>query len=595
MAGRTVLDPFMGGAVMLQESARLGADVVGVDVEPVAAAIGRFQLALRDLPDLEEALREIEASVGRDLAPFYKTEDELGGAEKLLHAFWVQVIRCGRCGTEFDAHPSFRLAWSDVDDRQWIVCRGCGDIVEAARDASGAACYCGEITLVDGGPVQRGVAQCPECEEKESLIDVARRTGERPRFRLFGVETLPNGDDKRVRGRQRRLRGVSDADLESYDRAERRLHTLLKETPSALPIGRVPQEGRADSRLVAYGYKDYAELFNARQKLHLAMLGAKLGEFNGAVQKGLAIAFSDHLTTNNMMCAYAGGWRRLAPLFAIRAYRHIARPVEINPWLRNNGRGTYPNAVRAVTKASAAIRSSREPSPRGLHKKVKDAAPATVDVVCGDAQRLQHVPSNSVDLVLTDPPYFDYVAYSELGHFFTPWLRHFGLIEETEGHEFPRSQIASRGRSFTAQNVYARNMLRALREIARVCKPEGRVVFTYQNLDGKGWSALASALANSGVTPIHALPLYGDSSASLHKHALSGAWDVVVVCRLGTPCPELALHQEDRASGRRVAGEWARQFGATPFGMNTRDLDNVSQAEAIVAAFARHEGSVAGV
>ena len=37
--GRTVLDPFVGGGVMLLEAMRLGASVRGVDVEPVAAAI----------------------------------------------------------------------------------------------------------------------------------------------------------------------------------------------------------------------------------------------------------------------------------------------------------------------------------------------------------------------------------------------------------------------------------------------------------------------------------------------------------------------------------------------------------------------------
>ena len=53
------------------------------------------------------------------------------------------------------------------------------------------------------------------------------------------------------------------------------------------------------------------------------------------------IAFSDHLTTNCMMTNYAFGWRRLAPLFSIRAFRHVPRPVEINPWLDGTGRGTY--------------------------------------------------------------------------------------------------------------------------------------------------------------------------------------------------------------------------------------------------------------
>jgi hypothetical protein len=52
------------------------------------------------------------------------------------------------------------------------------------------------------------------------------------------------------------------------------------------------------------------------------------------------IAFSDHLTTSCMMTNYAFGWRRLAPLFSIRAFRHVPRPIELNPRLDGTGRGT---------------------------------------------------------------------------------------------------------------------------------------------------------------------------------------------------------------------------------------------------------------
>ena len=32
----------------------------------------------------------------------------------------------------------------------------------------------------------------------------------------------------------------------------------------------------------------------------------------------------------------------IAPLFTIRAFRHVSRPVEINPWLDGTGRGRFP-------------------------------------------------------------------------------------------------------------------------------------------------------------------------------------------------------------------------------------------------------------
>lgn len=42
-------------------------------------------------------------------------------------------------------------------------------------------------------------------------------------------------------------------------------------------------------------------------------------------------------------------------------------------------------------------------------------------VVNGDSSRLA-LPDASVDAVITDPPYFDFVHYSELSDFFFAWL-----------------------------------------------------------------------------------------------------------------------------------------------------------------------------
>jgi hypothetical protein len=39
-----------------------------------------------------------------------------------------------------------------------------------------------------------------------------------------------------------------------------------------------------------------------------------------------------------------------------------------------------------------------------------------------------------------------------------------------------------------------------------------RVAFTYQNLDGQGWSALAKAMATGGIRPIVAFPVLGGLS-----------------------------------------------------------------------------------
>lgn len=585
--GRSVLDPFLGGGVMLLEASRLGATVYGVDIEPVAAAISKFQTQLRKLPSLDKHLQRLITEVGAVMAPYYTARDEKGNDETLLHAFWVQEVTCKTCGHHFDAHPTFRFAWDEQARRQWIACRACSRVIETGGGARYVRCSCGTTTSVAQGHVDNGEACCPSCGAQERLIDLARRTRKAPRFRIFAVETLPKGDHRRWVLADRRIRSATEYDLGRLRAAKRCLSKVLRDQPRALPTRAIPRSGRADARLVSYGYVDYLDLFNPRQQLHLALLGREISRLRGPQRTALAIAFSDHLTTNNMLCAYAGGWRRLTPLFSIRAYRHIARPVEINPWLRRNGRGTFPNAVRAVVRASEALKSPSEPTPTGLIKSVADAEPGKSSIVCGDARNLKKIKAGSIDLVLTDPPYFDYISYSELGHFFAPWLARFGLIESGKGRGFPRGQIAASHRSGKAEKRFADRLAPAFEEMRRVCRPDGRIVFTYQNLDGRGWEAIARALAQSGVIPFCTFPMLGDSRLGLHKHTQSISWDCIMVCRIGDRLENFQIDAEARSAGDVIAEKWVSSLSRKDLPLTEGDRINIAHATSIVHAFHR--------
>jgi putative DNA methylase len=582
----SILDPFMGGGVMLLESARFGAAIRGVDVEPVAAVVSNFQGRLWDLPDLNLTMKQIRDRVGSRLAMFYQSRDEQGVEETLLHAFWIQVITCASCGHRFDAHPRFRIAWDEHADRQWVACRICSRILEGKYKATRLRCECGTSTAVQSGQSKYGTTCCPRCSHSERLIDVTVRTGTPPAFRLFAVETLPAGAERRWPTTCRRIRTASAFDQQCFAAARAELHRLSAENPHLIPAGPIPAAGRSDDRLVRYGYRDYRELFNPRQLLHLGLLAEEIQRVEGLPGEALKIAFSDHLTTNNMLCGYAGGWRRLSPLFAIRAYRHIARPVEINPWLQYNGRGTFPNAVRAIIRAAESLRKSSEPTMQGRFREVPPRQASTWDVRCGDARHLAHIADGTIDIVLTDPPYFDYIAYSELGHFYVPWLVRFGLIDAAYLDRFPAGQLASPSRDNTAAVVFAENLTEAFREIARVCRPDARIVFTYQNLDGRGWAALASAMAQASVIPFQAFPLFGNSSVSLHKHTNSISWDCVLVCKRGTPVHLTDIDAEAKEKGQLFATTWVKRLCMQGHILSAGDATNIAHVEAVIAVFA---------
>jgi putative DNA methylase len=584
--GLSVLDPFMGGGVMLLEAARLGAGIQGIDVEPVAAVISNFQGQLWEMPDIETHAKEIADRVRSRLAFFYLSRDDQGTAETLLYTFWVQVVPCGHCGYRFDAHPFFRIAWDKKNNRQWAACRSCSRILEGEVHHGSLHCDCGERTDVYDGHCKYGTARCPSCGHRERLIDVWVRTGNRPEFRIFAVETLPGGSERRFPTANRRIRTASDFDYKRFEAARGELERLRAINPDFIPRGPIPSAGRSDDRLVRYGYRDYSELFNPRQLLHLGLLAEEIQCVEGLAGEALKIAFSDHLTTNNMFCGYAGGWRRLSPLFSIRAYRHITRPVEINPWLQHNGRGTFPNAVRSVIRAAECLRNSAEPTVEGPLRQVPPQKPASWDIQCGDARQLAHIADATIDLVLTDPPYFDYIAYSELGHFYVPWLARFGLVEAAYLDKFPAGQLASLSRSENAGEIFADHLAAAFLEIARVCRPNARIVFTYQNLDGRGWNALARAMAQAGVIPFQAFPLFGDSGVSLHKHANSISWDCVLVCRHGVPIRLPDTDEKANENGRVFSDTWVKRLRRQGHELTPGDVANLTYAGTLISSFA---------
>jgi adenine-specific DNA methylase len=538
--GHVVLDPFVGGGTSVVEASRLGANVIGIDVDAVACAITRFETRLPKMPNLDSALAALKSQVGKALAPYYRTITPEGEAREVLHYFWVQVVECCSCGQLIEAHPHFQLGYEAEGTMQWAFCPNCHDVQELHREESELRCKRCDISMpIQQGPVYYGRLTCPHCQSQERLIDVASRTEQSPIWRLFALEIMEPPLRKRLPLKQRRFLPAKEHDQAVLRLAKRALEVRRRTdgTLSWIPARLIPKEGRFDDRLWKYGYDRYHELFNARQLLHLSLLAEAIDQLEEPAREAMGIAFSDHLTTNCMMTQYAFGWRRLSPLFSVRAYRHVTRPVEINPWIDGTGRGTFPNAVRQVQRAIDAARSPKEPLLEGGFRDVEDHT-VTIDQPTAPSVRILHrnsetlgcLEDNSIDFVLTDPPYFDNIAYSELSDFFFPWLQQFGLVPAGNGITVGLHQnLAAKGRGAEALDCFQRSLGNCFSEISRVLKSRGRLVFTYQHQTTGAWYALASAVAGLGLRTLQLFPLLGDSGSGLHKRRNTSSWDAVFV------------------------------------------------------------------
>lgn len=582
LSGLKVLDPFVGGGTSVFEASRLGATAYGCDVDPVACAVSRMELAAADLPDLRPTLAELKAKVGARLAAFH-----CKGDDQTVHHFWVQVVECGRCGHHFDAHPNHVLADDGV--KRHAFCAGCGAIHSLpARTTVFDCASCGHHTDCDHGAVLRGRAQCPRCEHGEQLIDHGRRCGA-PRWRLFAVETIAPGIGNRVVPiSERTFRQATDEDVRLYERAQAALAEAEQAGEVLIPDDAIDTTGWSDERLSAYGYSRWRDLFNDRQLLHLGLLANEISRLDQPLRGAVAMAFSDHLTTNCMMASYAGGWRRLTPLFSLRAFRHIQRPVELNPWIERAGRGSFPNAIRKLSAAAAYARRPKEPVGAKDFVEVPTRAQRRINQIhMGTAGNLAFLEAGSIDVVMTDPPYFDNIAYSELARFFGPWLKALNVLDAREQQDIlAHSLVANTSRAGSVER-YTDGLGQAFGEIARVLKPDGIVAFSFRHTDAPAWRALAEAIARTDLRITTVLPMPGEAGSGLHAQGDRGLWDAVFVLRHGAgPTPLLGVSGKDVAEVDAEVARWLHHYGQLPLPFNAIDAAALRRAALVGKALA---------
>ena len=115
-------------------------------------------------------------------------------------------------------------------------------------------------------------------------------------------------------------------------------------------------------------------------------------------------------------------------------------------------------------------------------------------LVHGNSRNLP-IDTHSVDLIVTDPPYYDIVQYSDLAAFFRVWLARLLPHEVEWTYDQTHSAVATKsasGDNFTSalSGIFV--------ECRRVLKDhEGRMVFTFHHWDPSAWAELTISLIDT--------------------------------------------------------------------------------------------------
>lgn len=528
-----VVDPFAGGSSIPLEALRLGCETFASDLNPVACLI--LKALLEDIPryglELAEELRrvgtEIKDAGEKELVTFYPTD--LDGARPIAY-LWARTVLCEspNCGAEI---PLLRSVWLCKKANRRRALR---HKVVRFRDKPPRVEF--EIFEpkgekdVFGGTVMRAKASCLACgtvlQPKRVRAQLAAQDGGADVIfdkkgtrtggaRMLAVVTLRSGDP----GRHYRL--PTERDYNAVWRAQKHVREILDEwnrggTEGLCPVPDelLPPIGTLGFRVQRYGMLEWGDIFTARQKLALLMLGnlVKASQEAPLVSRLLALNLSHISERNTSLCRwYPDAYMEtVSTVYGRQALPIVWDFAEAIPLMESSG--GWSHSLKIMCTAVETAVSSRN---------------ASGQVQLADACKSLLV-SESAAAWFTDPPYYDAVPYADLSDFFYVWLKRTLPTHSLLHDPFdPRNLLTPKVREIVQDETkvvegrpkdrvfFEQAMGKAFTEGRRVLKEDGIGCVVFAHKTTEGWEALLSGMIHGGWTITGSWPIATEMGSRL--------------------------------------------------------------------------------
>lgn len=575
LAGKVVLDPFMGSGTTLGEAVKLGAKAIGSDINPVSTFLVRQAFTPASEADLRAAFELLERNIEPEIRRYYQTRDpQTGELVQVLYYFWVKTVTT----PEGDVIPLLSRyvfsqdAYPKKKPRAQILCPSCWGVLVDRYDATDLHCqHCGHQFNPQEGPAV-GQYVTTKDGRRYRIKELLPKNGTPPGHRMYAIMAL-RADGSKV------YLSVRNEDVALYEEAQERLAT------ETLPLPETSvRPGHNTDQARGYNYTQWRDFFNPRQLLCLGLLLREILTIDDlAIQEQMLCLFSSTLEFNNQFCSFKGeGTGAVRHMFSNHILKPERAPLENSIWGTDKSSGTFSTLFES--RLLRAKRYLDKPFEIAFDHDLVGDRTGSRKIVCsnpirarrvetwtelenadhglmilnGDSSRLP-IPANSVDAVITDPPYFDFVHYSELSDFFYAWLspalrqRYPWMARENSSdqgevqHKDPRK--------------FARQLGLVFAEACRVLKDEGVLAFSFHHSRAEGWAAIYEAINTAGLAVVAIHPVHAELRAASPKTAAKEpiSLDAILVCRKkaivvqGPPANQDVLHSVDILASRLQA------------------------------------------
>ena len=466
-------------------------------------------------------------------------------AKPTVAYLWARTVKCKQCRVTL---PLLKTRWLCKKDSKRVLltmgpdAEGTGVVFGVQADVShnggNAAQRREHDKRIGAGTMSRTGATCPCCGAIMTMSDI-RYEGRAGRMGAVMTAVVVDGP----KGKEYRLH--TDHEVEVAGVSEERLQALYADIPFGLPEEPTPKAGIGASRAFSvdgYGFDTWRKLFTNRQLL-------ALGEFVLAV-RGLMQEMDDRpdvwreaiitnlaLVTDRLadysssICSWINGLEALRDTFARFALPIVWDYAEVNPL--SNTAGNFLGALGWVSRfVDHALLSAQRVETANVQS--KSAAEA----------------SGEYDAIITDPPYYDAIPYSDCMDFFHVWLRRstHGLAPEMDtafvnplgpkwDHDADDGELIDDASRFNgdrelSKRSYEDGMARAFQACHSALTPEGRLVVVFANKQPDAWETLVGALIRAGFVVDGSWPIQTERNARVRAITSAAlASSVWLVCR----------------------------------------------------------------
>ena len=384
---------------------------------------------------------------------------------------------------------------------------------------------------VGEGTMSRAGAKCPCCGAIMTMEDI-RTEGKSGRLGTVPTAVVTESQTTKA------YRLPTQYEIVCAQQAEEKLEGVFAAIPFGLPTEPTPAgggrgAGRAFS-IQGYGLMRWCDLFSSRQSFCLGVILRETRNAFDAMAK----------------CSYTNDWAKAIYAGLVIGMDRIAdKQSTIARWdnTRDNLQGTFTRFALPITWDFCEGNPLSETTGNYLsnlmwvckfweHAMAASRFAETPRVLKQSAMTIN---GSLYDCIVTDPPYYDAIPYSDLMDFFYIWLKRalHGVSAEFDESFFSElspkwdsdkgdgelidDDSRHKGDAAKSKAVYEEGMAKVFTACHKVLEHEGRLVIVFAHKHPEAWDTLVSAIIRSGFVVDGSWPI--QTEMGNRTRALSGA------------------------------------------------------------------------